>query len=187
MTRSCAYEVPDVLDRATEVFWKQGYAATTMSELCDITGLQPGSLYAGFGNKQAIFRQVIEHYSEKILREINTRGVIRVSEEKTLDSVIKFIIELMYESGARSCLLIKTLLEKPVGSEQQLILSKLNLIEQSIGSLLEQAEEIQNINERDLSSVMCTIYGIHIYIERGYSKERTIKIAVDTLRQLLNR
>ena len=43
---------PDmVLDYAVSTFWQNGYDATGVEALCDITKLGPGSLYAAFGGR----------------------------------------------------------------------------------------------------------------------------------------
>ena len=60
-----AYGRDQVLDRAMLVFWQQGYAATSVRELRDATGLGSRSLYADFGNKQALFRAALARYREQ--------------------------------------------------------------------------------------------------------------------------
>ena len=44
-------------------FWQRGYAATTMPQLLAATGMGAGSFYAAFGNKAALFRRALDHYS----------------------------------------------------------------------------------------------------------------------------
>lgn len=46
------------------LFWEQGYAATTVRQLCDAIGIQPGSFYAAFGSKEACFRRALARYVE---------------------------------------------------------------------------------------------------------------------------
>ena len=48
----------EVLDRAMAVFWKRGYEATSIQDLLEATGINRGSLYATFGNKQQLFLAV---------------------------------------------------------------------------------------------------------------------------------
>lgn len=55
---------PDVaLERAMHVFWRKGYEAASVADLTTAMGINPPSLYAAFGNKQALFRKVIERYT----------------------------------------------------------------------------------------------------------------------------
>lgn len=50
------------LDAATLLFWERGYEATSIGELTGAMGIRPGSLYAAFGDKMTLFKEVVEHY-----------------------------------------------------------------------------------------------------------------------------
>ena len=60
--RPAAYDRSVVLDKALAVFWRQGFDGASLSELEQATGLSRSSLYAAFGNKEALFEQTVEHY-----------------------------------------------------------------------------------------------------------------------------
>ena len=53
-----------------EVFWQKGYAATSLDDLSKATGLVRPSLYAAFGNKEALFRQALDLYERDKLTYI---------------------------------------------------------------------------------------------------------------------
>jgi AcrR family transcriptional regulator len=46
------------------VFWKQGYEGASLTELTSAMGITRKSMYAAFGNKEALFRKVLERYTE---------------------------------------------------------------------------------------------------------------------------
>src|SRR5260221_12275723 len=50
------------LKAAMLVFWRKGFLATSMNELCDAMGVRSPSLYAAFGSKEALYLEAIEHY-----------------------------------------------------------------------------------------------------------------------------
>src|SRR6516165_2515649 len=50
--------------RAFEVFWRQGYEGTALSDLTAAMGINRPSLYATFGNKEALFRKVLDRYAD---------------------------------------------------------------------------------------------------------------------------
>jgi TetR/AcrR family transcriptional repressor of nem operon len=66
--RPRSFEVEDVLGRAMLLFWKKGYEATGLVELERATGLGRQSLYTAFGDKRAVFLQVVEHYFTHVLK-----------------------------------------------------------------------------------------------------------------------
>ena len=43
-------------------FWRKGFAATSMNDLCDAMDVRSPSLYAAFGSKEALYLEAIEHY-----------------------------------------------------------------------------------------------------------------------------
>jgi AcrR family transcriptional regulator len=51
-----------VLAAATQLFWERGYQATSVSELTQAMGIRPASLYAAFGDKQSLFKEVVAAY-----------------------------------------------------------------------------------------------------------------------------
>jgi AcrR family transcriptional regulator len=50
------------LEAAMLLFWRKGFAATSMNDLCDAMGISSPSLYAAFGRKEALYLEAIEHY-----------------------------------------------------------------------------------------------------------------------------
>ena len=50
------------LDAAMLLFWRKGFAATSMNDLCDAMGIGSPSLYAAFGSKEALYLEAVEHY-----------------------------------------------------------------------------------------------------------------------------
>ncbi len=58
------YKREDVLDRAIELFRRQGYSATSTAELVEELGMNRKSMYAEFGSKQELFEAALERYSE---------------------------------------------------------------------------------------------------------------------------
>lgn len=62
MARPQQFDRDEVLDRALLVFWRSGFEATSIQDLVDATGLNRGSLYNSFGDKAALFAEVMERY-----------------------------------------------------------------------------------------------------------------------------
>lgn len=52
------------LDRALEVFWRQGFEGASICDLTEAMGINPPSLYAAFGNKEQLFRQALDRYAD---------------------------------------------------------------------------------------------------------------------------
>ncbi|MBW3661120.1 MAG: TetR/AcrR family transcriptional regulator [Gemmatimonadetes bacterium] len=62
--RPRSFDPTEVLDRAMRVFWRKGYESTSLSDLTAATGVNRPSLYTAFGNKESLFRHVLDHYMQ---------------------------------------------------------------------------------------------------------------------------
>jgi AcrR family transcriptional regulator len=58
------FDSDEVLDAALAVFWRNGFDAASLSELTGATGLTKPSLYAAFGDKEALYLKTLERYKE---------------------------------------------------------------------------------------------------------------------------
>lgn len=60
--RPRAFDTDDALQKALELFWRQGYEGTSLSDLTEAMGINRPSLYAAFGNKEQLFRRALQRY-----------------------------------------------------------------------------------------------------------------------------
>jgi AcrR family transcriptional regulator len=54
------------LEAAMLLFWRKGFAASSMNDLCDAMDVRSPSLYAAFGSKEALYLEAVEHYVQTI-------------------------------------------------------------------------------------------------------------------------
>jgi AcrR family transcriptional regulator len=62
--RPRSFDADKAVDIAMNVFWRKGYAGTSMADLTDAMGIAAPSLYAAFGNKESLFRRAMDRYAE---------------------------------------------------------------------------------------------------------------------------
>ena len=67
MSRTKQYDRTELLDRAVELFRRQGFNGTSTAELVAEFGVNRKSMYAEFGSKQQLFEAALEHYNSKHL------------------------------------------------------------------------------------------------------------------------
>src|SRR4029077_11955803 len=53
------------LERAMHVFWRQGYEATSVSDLTRAMHINPPSLYAAFGDKEQLYLEALARYQQR--------------------------------------------------------------------------------------------------------------------------
>jgi AcrR family transcriptional regulator len=64
MGRLKAFNRDDVLDSAIQIFWKKGYADTSLSDLEKATGVNKSGLYSEFKDKDDIFLESLRRYHD---------------------------------------------------------------------------------------------------------------------------
>jgi len=94
------------------VFWEQGYGKTSIGDLVDATGLQPGSLYAAFGNKKGLFLEVIEQYNQQFIAKIRE---MHEQPGSAIDKIAVLLQQIVEEQASghdqRGCLTVNAMLE----------------------------------------------------------------------------
>ena len=65
MARARTFDEAQVLDRAMEIFWLQGYNGTSMNDLTKAMGINSPSIYSAFGSKRGLFDAVLHRYDER--------------------------------------------------------------------------------------------------------------------------
>src|SRR5271155_1707756 len=92
--RPRAFDIDEALDRALKVFWQKGYEGASLPDLTKAMGINRPSLYAAFGNKEALFRKAIDRYVAgpachvgEALKEPTARAVVERLLRGTIDLV----------------------------------------------------------------------------------------------------
>ena len=70
MGRTKQYDRIELLDRAVELFRRQGYNGTSTAELVEELGVNRKSMDAEFGSKQGLFEAALERYGEHHLSRV---------------------------------------------------------------------------------------------------------------------
>ncbi|MEU5564977.1 TetR/AcrR family transcriptional regulator [Micromonospora musae] len=86
--RPRSFDSDVALDRALEVFWRQGYEGTAISDLTKAMGINNApSLYNAFGSKEQLFVKVLDRYAEgpaRYIREAFDQPTARAAVEALL-------------------------------------------------------------------------------------------------------
>ncbi len=112
MSKNRSFYEADVLQRATDAFSIHGYGATSMSMLCEATGLGKQSLYNAFGNKQALYLKAVDCAVGKFVEAVRSMQAARDGREE-LALFFRGLVAVC-ASGApelRSCIVTAGLLE----------------------------------------------------------------------------
>ena len=112
MARSKNFDEKAALESAMQLFWQNGYHATSMQQLVDATSLSRSSLYDTFGGKEDLFLAAIEYYLEKVNQQRVKLMVENTSPRSGIESFFNGIIEFAIKDGKKlGCLLTNSAIE----------------------------------------------------------------------------
>jgi len=113
MARPRKFEREPLLKRAQEVFWSQGYEATSVQDLVEALDIHPGTLYATFGDKHALFLEVLDYYRGWTEAAIGALLRRPGSKKQAIEQFFNLMVNgLLAPTGKRGCLLTNTAVER---------------------------------------------------------------------------
>jgi AcrR family transcriptional regulator len=183
------FDIDKALDAALRVFWQKGYEGASMPDLTKAMGINRPSLYAAFGNKEALFRKALDRYVEG-----PGAYVLRALEEPTARAVAERLLEgsidLLTASGnPGGCLMVQGALACGEASESvrlELVLRR-GAGEAMVCRRFEQAlvdgELPADTDPVDLARYMVTVIrGMAVQAASGASRKELRRVAAIALR-----
>ena len=144
------YNPEEAIQKATELFWEQGFQGTKMRDLQSKLDMRPGSIYAGFGSKENLFRQALDFY---VIHSLNNIDSFRLDTNSPLVTLRAFVESKIFVDGdiknCRMCLLVKTLSETENNNQAltSLARSGLQRIENKFSEFFSEAQSMGLINK----------------------------------------
>ncbi len=106
--RPKTFDDTEVLERAMQVFWRQGYEATSLEDLVDAMEIPRQSLYRTFTDKHTLFLRALEHYDANVtsivIQTLNGEGAAITN----LKSLFELWNRSVTSSSRMGCLMVNT-------------------------------------------------------------------------------
>lgn len=192
--RTKAFEPDEIADAAMEVFWHRGYAATTIQDLVEGTGLSRSSLYDTFQNKEGLYQQALRRYSS-----VTTANVELLTGPGSPRTLIRQLLTKVAESELndpqqRGCLVANASLELAGQDEAvaELVRHNFQRLQKALQQLIERGQRTGEIrtdkNARALARFfVATVQGLRVLGKGTQVSQRrrclmdVIDVALDTL------
>jgi AcrR family transcriptional regulator len=182
--RPRAFDTEKALDQALNVFWRNGYEGATLPDLTHAMGINRPSLYAAFGNKESLFRKVVNRYISgpaSYVREALAQPTARAVAEKLLKGAVE---NLTNPAHPRGCLAVQAALACGDNADcmrQELIHLRESLVK-SLRQRLHRARAENDLpksaNPSDLARYLATvIHGLSVQASSGASRKDLQKVS----------
>ncbi|WP_406434522.1 TetR/AcrR family transcriptional regulator [Streptomyces sp. NBC_01589] len=161
MARTREFDIDHAVDQAMEVFWRRGYAETSLQDLTSALGIGSGSLYAAFGSKEKLYGLALKRYTSRNAGELVAQLESADEVRPALRAALTAMAEADLCNPDRGCMMVNAATERasdPTTAAQ--VSATLRLVESTIAGALERAkaqgELTADKNPTDLARLLTT-------------------------------
>ena len=193
MARPREFDEEAALRKAMEAFWRNGFDATSLTDLTDAMDMSRSSLYAAFGDKDRLFARALDLYMAEISAErvkiLRTAPSAREGIRDFLEHHIRVALDPKTPPG---CMFVNTAVEVdavPTDVAER-VTTRAAMGETAVRELLERSQEGGELNRsKDTHSLALMIvaasYGIHVMARMHADRPKLQAVADAALQALL--
>jgi len=183
----------DALKSALDVFWAQGFEATSMQDLVAAMGVNRASMYQTYGNKSELFSAAVEQYAAASLDMIKTALEAKGSPLDNLYQLFLSLLTHSAENNKSGCLMSNTAVE--LGPHDSVAAEKVRkfwsqfeiMFEDTFKRAVENNELSNNIDTTKLASLVnSTFQGLLIKTKVNIEQSKIIN-DIDMLFSLIKK
>ncbi len=176
MSNKSKFNRDQVIENATNLYWKKGYHATSMRDLQNAIDMRPGSIYAEFGSKDGVFKASLEHYAQLGLAQLESLKTEFVSPLARLKAFVKqAVINTQQDAPSCVCMLAKTVAELTEEQSElfQVARDSLKQVERQFEKLITEAQQLDEVSRDKDAMELARFVQIQITGLRMYAKTST--------------
>lgn len=192
--RSKTFEPDEVVDAAMRVFWKRGYAATSVQDLVEGTGLSRSSLYSTFENKEGLYQQALRHYDAITTANIKLLAGEGTVKERIRSLLMRILEDELEDAQHRGCFVANATLELAGHDEAVagLVAHNFQRLQKALEELIVCGQQVGEIRAEKLPRALArffvnTIQGMRVLSKGSAEAERrqclldVVEVALSTL------
>ena len=171
MARPKEFDVDEAVDRALARFWAHGYGGTSVQDLVDELGINRGSLYGTFGDKDGLYARALARY-------VDTSGAALTDALASSDGVVDGLRTLLRSfvdhPDGRGCFVVNTVCERSISdpSSRQSTAGAIDATRQALRRALADARrggEIRDDVEVDTAAeaILVLMQGLQVLTKSG--------------------
>jgi TetR/AcrR family transcriptional regulator, transcriptional repressor for nem operon len=170
------FDEQEMIATALDVFWRKGLHDATMQDLAAATGVQRGSLYNAYGDKEAIFLRAFDQYAGEFLETAGNALAEGDAAARLHNFFDVIVVNMTGGSPPRGCLTTRTALDAAISSTavRQRVQGLLGRLEQLVSKAIGAAPGRRPaIDANRLARVVVTFTrGLAVMERAGYSRKQ---------------
>lgn len=192
--RTKEFDPDKIADAAMRVFWQRGYAATSIQDLVEGTGLSRSSLYSTFENKQGLYQQALRRYEAVTTSNVKLLSSSGSPKELIRQFLMRIAEDELGDPQKRGCLVANATLELAGHDEAvaELVAHNFQRLQKALEKLIQRGHQSGDVtatkNPRALARFLVnTVQGMRVLGKGSPSQQRrqclmdVIDVALDTL------
>lgn len=192
MKRARPYDRDAALDAAVNLFWTKGYHATSLKDLEAALHMKPGSIYAAFTSKQALYLAALERYFDSSRKAFASGMENAASPLAALSEYLRQLARSRSEvPQGRACMLTKTLIDTTT-TDADIAAQANSYLEEILADFAAAFERSKQIGElpQELDSgrlarrYQSNINALRIELHRGMEQSQITALAEDMVEDL---
>jgi len=105
------FDEDKVLNEAMKAFWQNGFDGTSMKQLIACMGLNPGSIYAAFGDKKALFGRTMNCYTDMVRQKHQAVKQDNSPRGLIMALIDEMVMAIKAKSSHDGCFMVNTALD----------------------------------------------------------------------------
>lgn len=168
MGRPRTFDIEVAVDRAMELFWRQGFEATSTEDLVEGLGIARGSLYKAFGSKEQLYAMALHRYCERhavgLIEMLDRAEQVRTA----IRAALLALVEADLADPELGCMMVNAATERSAHPDTvQQVSRTMGQIESALAGALERARARGEIaadkNPRELAQFLTTfVQGLRV-------------------------
>jgi TetR/AcrR family transcriptional repressor of nem operon len=192
MGRPKEFDPVVAVDQAMDVFWGQGYSATTPQQLAERLQIAKGSMYHAFGGKRQLYDLALQRYLDMRVQSVGAMLESPGPAKEILRRVLHYLVETDLERPERrGCFATNSAVEFGLIDEvvTARVLDLFGRTEAAFRALIERGQRDGDIRpELDAadtaSMLLSTATGLHALARVEPGPERLLRVVNATLELL---
>jgi TetR/AcrR family transcriptional regulator, copper-responsive repressor len=149
--RPRAFEADAALIQAMDVFWSDGFAATSLDDISAATGLNRPSLYGAFGDKRALYLKAYGEYRKRVNEQFVPMFAAREPLRRKLRRILTAALDLYLSgpNGPRGCFTVLSAASEAIADPDLhgLVGEAIDSTDRAFGRLFADARETGELPE----------------------------------------